>query len=110
MNHEHFNEPCTKKHSTLPNPFLSFIVHAIQNKFMRPAHRFITLILIAVLFYQCQREVSYIGSSDPGQIALPNPITAHLQGNVLDENGQPAPNVVIKVGTEITATDDNGYF
>ena len=77
---------------------------------MRSVHRFILLALIPVLFSQCQREISYIGTSDPGQVALPNPITAHLQGNVLDETGQPTANVVIKVGTEITATNDKGYF
>jgi hypothetical protein len=77
---------------------------------MRSVHRFIILALTAVLFYQCQREVSYIGTGDPGPATLPSPITAHLQGNVLDENGQPAANVVIKVGSEITATNDKGYF
>lgn len=77
---------------------------------MRSAYRFIVLILTAVLFYQCQKEVSYVGSGDPGQVILPNPLKANLQGNVLDENGQPADNVVIKVGSEFATTDDKGYF
>ena len=78
--------------------------------FMRSAYRFIVLALTAILFYQCQKEVSYVGSSDPGQVTLPSPLKANLQGNVLDENGQPAENVVIKVGSEFTTTDAKGYF
>jgi len=77
---------------------------------MRSVNRFVILALTCILFYQCQREVSYIGTGDPGQSQLPNPLKANLQGNVLDESGQPAVNVVIKVGTEITATDTKGYF
>jgi len=77
---------------------------------MRFINRFIVLALTCILFYQCQREVSYIGTSDPGQSQLPDPLKANLQGNVLDENGQPAANVVVKVGSEMTATDTKGYF
>jgi hypothetical protein len=33
-----------------------------------------------------------------------------LQGNVLDENGQPADNTVIKIGSQTTTTDLKGYF
>jgi hypothetical protein len=77
---------------------------------MRSVNRFIVLALTCALFHQCQREVSYIGTGDPGQSQLPDPLKANLQGNVLDENGQPAANVVVKVGSEMTATDTKGYF
>jgi hypothetical protein len=77
---------------------------------MRSACRFIVLALTAVLFYQCQKEVSYVGTSDPGQTILPSPLKANLQGNVVDESGQPAENVVVKVGSEFTTTDAKGYF
>ena len=77
---------------------------------MRSVNRFIVLALTCILFFQCQRELSYIGTADPGQTLLPNPIKANLQGNILDENGQPAANVVIKVGSEMTASDTKGYF
>ena len=77
---------------------------------MRSVNRFIVLALTCILFFQCQREVSYIGIADPGQTLLPNPIKANLQGNILDENGLPAANVVIKVGSEMTASDTKGYF
>ncbi|HEY0356877.1 MAG TPA: carboxypeptidase-like regulatory domain-containing protein, partial [Flavisolibacter sp.] len=71
--------------------------------------RALALILTSVLFFQCQRELSFIGGSDP-QPALPAPITATVQGNVLDENGLPADGVNIKVGTKTATTDAKGYF
>lgn len=77
---------------------------------MRSVYRFIVLGLASVLFYQCQKEVSYIGKGDPGDVVIPSPLKANLQGNVLDENGQPAANVTIKVGSEIAVTDTKGYF
>ncbi len=77
---------------------------------MRSVYLFVILVLSSILFFQCQKEISYIGSSDQGQVALPNPVRANLQGNVLDENGQPASNVVIKAGSEIAVTDTKGYF
>ncbi|MGZ3952657.1 MAG: carboxypeptidase-like regulatory domain-containing protein, partial [Flavisolibacter sp.] len=77
---------------------------------MRILYRFVLLVLASTLLSQCQRELSYVGTGDPGQVVLPSPLTANLQGNVLDENGQPAANVVITVGAQITATDTKGYF
>ena len=71
--------------------------------------RSIALIFVSVLFFQCQKEISYI--SDPGiQITTPEPITARLQGTVLDENGQPASGVSVKVGSQVVITDNRGYF
>lgn len=78
--------------------------------FMRSVYRFLLLAILPVLFFQCQRELSYVGSGDPGQVVLPSPLTANLQGNVLDENGQPAANVTIQVGSELTITNAKGYF
>ena len=77
---------------------------------MRHVHLLILLTFIGGLFYQCRKDVGYIGSGDHGQELIRNPIKANLQGNVLDENGQPAANVVIKAGTETTVTDNKGYF
>ena len=77
---------------------------------MRHVHLFSLLTFIAVLFCQCQKDPGYIGSGDPGLVVFPDPIKANLQGNVLDENGQPAANVMIKAGTETTITDNKGYF
>ena len=73
--------------------------------------RAFALILVAVLFYQCQKEVSHIGGPDPLPVIVsPEPINARLQGNVFDENGQPAQNVTVKVGNQTATTDAKGYF
>ena len=77
---------------------------------MKIFHRFILLALACILFNQCQREVSYIGSGDAGSIVFPNPLRANIQGNVLDENSQPAENAIVKVGSQTTTTDAKGYF
>lgn len=77
---------------------------------MRSVYRSAILVLTSILFYQCQKEVSYKDSGGHEKIVLSSPLTANLQGNVFDENEQPAANVVVKVGSEITTTDAKGYF
>ena len=77
---------------------------------MRSIKHFFVLAIASLLFYQCQKEVSYIGSGDPGQAVFPDPLQANLQGNILDENGQPAANVTVKVGAKTSVTDSKGYF
>lgn len=77
---------------------------------MRVVHRCVVLAIVCVLFNQCQKEVKYIGSGDLGAALSPNPLRANLQGNVLDENGQPAENAIIKVGSQTTTADAKGYF
>ena len=67
------------------------------------------MIFLSVLFFQCQKEVSYIGGPDP-VIVAPEPITARLQGTVFNEAGQPAQNVTVKVGNQTAMTDARGYF
>ena len=68
------------------------------------------LVISALFFYQCQKETSFsLGTNPPpGQVITTNPLKANLQGNILDETGQPAAGVVIKVGNDITVTDDRG--
>jgi hypothetical protein len=77
---------------------------------MRALHRYVALVLGCVLFTQCQKGLSYIGSSDPAGANIPSPLLANLQGNILDENGQSADNTVIKVGSQTATTDSKGYF
>ncbi len=67
------------------------------------------LFFVSVLFIQCQKEVGFGGGIEP-KPAQPAPITAVLHGNVLDENGQPAPGVNVKVGAKTAVTDARGYF
>jgi len=77
---------------------------------MRALHRFFILILTSVLFFECQKEVGYVGSGDPGGVVLPDALTANLQGNIIDESNQPASGVQIKVGSKTATTDAKGYF
>lgn len=77
---------------------------------MRSVYRFVLLAFISVLFFQCQRELSYVGSGDQQPQTVPSPVKANLQGNVLDENGQPAEGVSVKIGAKSTTTDVKGYF
>lgn len=53
----------------------------------------------------CQKEISFTSQTSGSE-----PVTAILQGNVVDENGNPASGVTITVGAKTTATDAKGYF
>ena len=72
------------------------------------------LLFLAFSFFQCQKDLSYVGEPDPipviPEAIKPEPITATLQGNILDENNQPAAGVSITVGTKTTNTNATGYF
>ncbi len=70
----------------------------------------LSALVIAVCFFQCQRDVSYKGISDPGVSVNPDPITAGLQGYVVNQNGDSIANAIIKVGTEMAITDVTGFF
>lgn len=73
------------------------------------ARRALALLLVSVFFIQCNKELSYVGGADP-QPAVPAPITANLQGNVLNENGVPLAGVTVKSGSQTSITDARGYF
>ncbi|HEU4473030.1 MAG TPA: carboxypeptidase-like regulatory domain-containing protein [Flavisolibacter sp.] len=75
---------------------------------MRALYRSFILVMVAVLGYQCQREIS-IDNLDPVN-NNPNPITANLQGNVVDENGLPVASARVKIGNETIMTNARGYF
>jgi hypothetical protein len=64
-------------------------------------------VIISLLTIHCQREVfdyTGVGANDKA------PINATVQGNVIDENGQPAGGVAVKVGTKTVLTDSKGFF
>ncbi|HEV8081652.1 MAG TPA: hypothetical protein VGP55_00520 [Chitinophagaceae bacterium] len=71
----------------------------------------LTIALISITLINCQKELSSTnfgpGNTDNNISA---PITATLQGNIYDENEQPAAGVQIKVGTKTSVTNDHGYF
>lgn len=71
--------------------------------------RIFILVFISLIFFQCQRELSNVFETIP-QPAVAAPVSATLQGNVTNENGQPEAGVQIKVGSKNAITDDKGYF
>ena len=81
---------------------------------MNKTFRLLMLLFLAFSFFQCQKDLSYVGEPDPipviPEAIKPEPITATLQGNILDENNQPAAGVSITVGTKTTNTNATGYF
>ena len=83
---------------------------------MKSVYHSLVLVIMAFSFFQCQKDLSYIGDPDPiPEVPVinkvdPEPITANLQGNILDENGQPAAGVNITVGSKTTTTNSTGYF
>ncbi len=72
---------------------------------------YLLICTLAIISFNCQKELSNTnGGGLPGTISTPAPITASLQGNVLDENGQPASGVAVKVGSQAVITNAKGYF
>jgi hypothetical protein len=78
---------------------------------MKRLYQLILLVTIAFIAFNCQKEVNHAGTGTPGGGNTPtDPITATLQGNVINELGQPAMGVTIKVGTKTVTTNARGYF
>ncbi|NOT51472.1 MAG: carboxypeptidase regulatory-like domain-containing protein [Chitinophagaceae bacterium] len=69
----------------------------------------VLLICISILSFNCQKEISGEGGG-PSLPAPSAPITATIQGKIVDENNLPAAGVSIKVGTKTAITDAKGYF
>lgn len=75
---------------------------------MKRLYYVLVAVAISLLTINCQREISGL---DPDNNNNNNvPITATLQGNILDENGQPAAGVAVRVGNKVVTTDNKGYF
>ena len=77
---------------------------------MNKLYWLLSFIILSVLFFQCQKELHYIGGPDTGVSVTPDPIKASLQGNITDENDQPAAGVMVTAGASTAITDANGYF
>ena len=71
------------------------------------------VVLVLLTASQCRKSPDYIGAPDnvdtPVSIT-PSPITANLQGNIVDENGNPAAGVEVKAGSQTIITGANGFF
>src|SRR5690349_19294714 len=68
---------------------------------------FILVGFISVFSFHCQKELSYV---NPNGHQNPFLTVTTVQGNILDENGQPAIGVTIRVGDRGVITDARGYF
>jgi hypothetical protein len=82
---------------------------------MKTLYSALLFIFISVIALNCQKEARNIGGGTeiPGNGNNTNtasPVTSTLQGNVTDENGKPAVDVSIRVGTNTATTDSKGYF
>lgn len=67
---------------------------------------YLIIVLVAISTLHCQKEISF---TNPGP-TINNPVTATVQGNVVDENDNPAAGVTIKIGAKTAITDAKGYF
>ena len=86
---------------------------------MQKGYQLLLLLLISLSMFQCRKEPGNIGSADPDIVIpgtstpdsiTPEPITANLQGNILDENNLPAEAVAVTVGLQTVITDSKGFF
>lgn len=77
---------------------------------MKGLHYLLIITCISLLTLNCQKENSFdLGGPDVTG-SKPAPVTAAIQGNILDENGQPAAGVLVKVGSRNATTDSKGFF
>ncbi len=70
----------------------------------------ILFMLLSILSFNCQKDLSMEGGGPQPGVHSKDPVTATVQGNVIDENGAPATGVTIKVGNKVVQTDAKGYF
>ncbi|CAN5493990.1 hypothetical protein BH11BAC3_BH11BAC3_00910 [soil metagenome] len=77
---------------------------------MKTVNAVISILFLAAISLQCQKEFISQFITNPAVNNQPAAISATLQGNILDENGQPAASVKISVGTKSIITNSNGYF
>jgi len=68
------------------------------------------LMMAAVISFNCQKEISLETGLEMIPIKEMAPITATVQGNLLNETGQPAAGVLVSVGAKNTTTEARGYF
>lgn len=78
---------------------------------MNRIYAIVCLLLLTFSFLHCRKELSYIGTPDPNPVVFtPEPLTATLQGNITDENNQPAAGVTVTASTQTAITNASGYF
>lgn len=68
-----------------------------------------SVLFVSLFCIRCQKELSYVGGPD-NENSIPMPVTATIQGNILDENAAPVAGARITVGNDVVFTDTRGYF
>jgi hypothetical protein len=66
---------------------------------------YLILVSLSLFILHCQKELSFNKSMTGA-----SPVTATIQGNVVDENEAPAQGVTITVDAKTAVTDAKGYF
>ena len=78
---------------------------------MNKSFRIAALLLLSVFIFQCQKDLSYIGGPDTGIPIGADPMKATLQGNIVDENEEPACWCqVLQLALKLVMTNGSGYF
>ena len=77
---------------------------------MKRIYQSVLVVVIALVSFKCQKELSRDHLLPGTSNSEAAPITATLQGNILDENGLPAAGVKISVGAKTAITNSHGYF
>ena len=77
---------------------------------MKRIYPVLLLLIISVIAFKCQKELSGENAFSLQPNNQSSPITSTLQGNVLDENDQPAEGVIVSTGIKTATTNSHGYF
>src|SRR4029079_14687890 len=84
-------------------PFRLRVSICLKHPHMKRLYTAILFAGILVLGFNCQKEISYASNNLPGSFNHGD-ITTTLEGNIIDENGQPASGVMIKAGNKNAST------
>lgn len=69
-------------------------------------------LLLVTLLFSCNRELASLNETPAARTTQtpPDPISAGLQGTVVDSANNPIPGANVVVGSQSTLTDNNGFF
>jgi hypothetical protein len=68
------------------------------------------LLFIIFVFFSCQKSTIDITGIDPVSNIDPIPVTASVNGKVMDQNSIAVVDAIVKCGSHTTITDSRGFF
>jgi hypothetical protein len=77
---------------------------------MKRLYHVLLILIVSTISFKCQKELSNGNVFTVQPNNQPLPITATLQGNIIDENDQPAEGVLVSAGVKTATTNSHGYF